>query len=586
MPATSISKQSNKVIVPLAQQVVALTALLFVLFHPSIAAANVNSNCGIAAGGSVTAEEIQIKCGLSDDIVAKLVEAAASGTATALGKQIGELSVKLNIREQAIAGFLESIKRENVPDDKLGDTFRRIAQDYIRLLNDRQAITTGDTESIELLKQADAAIESGDVRTAKELLSRVTDLRKQRRKQRDDLRAAYDQADLDDAAVEARAGQVSLTELDYLAAAMSFRRAAEIVPPGHWREKGEYIREAANARFNYGDQKTDNGALSAALEDYRLTITEFTKERSAGDWATAHSNIATTLLTLGEREGNVLRFEEAVVAYEAALSVFTRDQFPKQWGRTQSNLGAALQLLGTQETGTEKLKLAVTALKNALQELPRSEMRVQWATAQNNLGAVMNTIGQRDKDVQWFISSVEALRSALSVLTKEGEPLQWATAKDTLGSGLQRLGVETRDVSILREAVRAHEDALRILESGQFPLRSAIAQNNLAFALYNLGSQAGDPKILERSIEVFRKTLDKLKRESTPLHWGIVQGNLGSALFALGSKRQGITELDLALEAFNLSLQTVTSNNRPVEHKKFQDQLNATIQLRAERSRN
>ena len=61
-------------------------------------------------------------------------------------------------------------------------------------------------------------------------------------------------------------------------------------------------------------------------------------------------NLGTALWTLGERESETARLEEAV--NRDALLERTRERVPLQWAMTQNNLGTALQTLGERESGT------------------------------------------------------------------------------------------------------------------------------------------------------------------------------------------------------------------------------------------
>ena len=55
---------------------------------------------------------------------------------------------------------------------------------------------------------------------------------------------------------------------------------------------------------------------------------------------------ATPLRTLGEREVDTERLEQAVGANRAALEEYTRERVPLHWAAAQNNLGNALKALG------------------------------------------------------------------------------------------------------------------------------------------------------------------------------------------------------------------------------------------------
>lgn len=66
--------------------------------------------------------------------------------------------------------------------------------------------------------------------------------------------------------------------------------------------------------------------------------------------------LGNALLSLGSRDAQTVRLEEAIVAYRAGLAVSTRERMPLQWAATQSNLGAALSILGAREAGAARLE--------------------------------------------------------------------------------------------------------------------------------------------------------------------------------------------------------------------------------------
>jgi tetratricopeptide (TPR) repeat protein len=99
---------------------------------------------------------------------------------------------------------------------------------------------------------------------------------------------------------------------------------------------------------------------------YRAALQEWTRERVPLDWATTQNNLGLALSTLGERESEMGRLEEAVLAYRAALQERTHERVPLQWAETQNNLGIALEMLGERESGTARLEEAVAAFEACL----------------------------------------------------------------------------------------------------------------------------------------------------------------------------------------------------------------------------
>jgi tetratricopeptide (TPR) repeat protein len=443
---------------------------------------DVRSTCGIAAGEKIEARDIEIRCGLSFDQIKELFK-SDSAAVTALV----EVSKKLGFKEQAIKGFLETIKREQVPDEKLAETFATIARDYLSLVNERQAITTGGAEAQELLKQADAAIDAGQIGEAKAHLNKVIALREEQRKKREALREELDKADLEDAAVISRSAKASLTQLEYLTAAKLFEQAAGKVPAAHWQERGNYLLQAANALQTLGDQKGDNEALKQAITAYRRTLSEYIRTHVPLDWAMTQTNLGNALRTVGERESGTARLEEAVTAYRLALEEQTRERVPLDWAMTQSNLGKALRRLGERESGTARLEEAVTAYRLALEEQTRERVPLRCAVTQNNLGLALQRLGE--SGAAGLEEAVVAYRAALEEYTRERTPLDWAATQNDLGTALSRLGERESGTAKLEEAVTAYRLALEEQTRQRVPLDWAMTQANLGLALGIIGER-------------------------------------------------------------------------------------------------
>ena len=79
------------------------------------------------------------------------------------------------------------------------------------------------------------------------------------------------------------------------------------------------------------------------------------------------NNLGTALTSLGERESNTQRLQEAVEAYRAALQERTRERVPPDWATTQNNLGNALFSLAVRTHDRAKLEEARRAVNAAFE---------------------------------------------------------------------------------------------------------------------------------------------------------------------------------------------------------------------------
>ena len=113
-------------------------------------------------------------------------------------------------------------------------------------------------------------------------------------------------------------------------------------------------------------------------------------ERVPLHWARTQTCLGISLGTLGQRESETGRLEEAVSAHREALEEYTRERVPLDWAMTQNNLGSTLQTLGEREIGTGRLEEAVSAYQAALEERTRERVPMKWAMTPG-LAAVMNS---------------------------------------------------------------------------------------------------------------------------------------------------------------------------------------------------
>ena len=111
------------------------------------------------------------------------------------------------------------------------------------------------------------------------------------------------------------------------------------------------------------------------------------------------TNLGTALRTLGERESDTARLEQAVAAYRDEQKEYTRERVPLYWATTQTNLGTALRTLGERESGTERLEQAVAAYRDALKEFTHERAPLQRAMTTGNQGVALQLLAERRVDL-------------------------------------------------------------------------------------------------------------------------------------------------------------------------------------------
>lgn len=430
-------------------------------------------------------------------ITPEQVEALLRAAGGAQQSKIEQLSRQLNTTQEAVRGFLQILKQEAVPLEKLPQTLAAIAQRHSSMVERLSGVAPEDvdqeaqtciTRAREILLHANslAAYREADALLEKAESSYIRDIERAELLQKEALEAASRKRTAA-AASRAERGELSLTRLNYMQAAEHFKAAAILVG-GDGEARWRYLIRSGLALYRHGYEKGDNSVLERAIAVYRQLLQEYRRERVPLQWAMTQNNLGEALTVLGARESGTMRLEEALSAFREALNENMRERVPLDWAMTQHNLGWALWELGKREAGSARLEEAVTAFREALKERTRERVPLAWAMTQNNLAATLTVIGARESGTERLEEAVAASRDALKEHTQERVPLDWAMTQDNLGAALALLGARENRTERLEEAVTAFREALKENTRGRNPLAWATTQHGLASVLYQLGA--------------------------------------------------------------------------------------------------
>jgi tetratricopeptide (TPR) repeat protein len=175
-------------------------------------------------------------------------------------------------------------------------------------------------------------------------------------------------------ALYTQARDIALAAYDGEAASDAIVELARTIHGANAAGVSKFLSSEAQALHEIGDRGGSNVHLVAEIA---LRREQLMLAASADEQGVALGNLGHALATLGERESETEKLEQAVVAYHAALEKRTRDRVPLDWAMTQNNLGAALMRLGERESETEKLDQAVQAYRAALEERTRERVPLQ-----------------------------------------------------------------------------------------------------------------------------------------------------------------------------------------------------------------
>ena len=236
----------------------------------------------------------------------------------------------------------------------------------------------------------------------------------------------------------------------------------------------EDLRDLRRSYLVKGRDKGIALDLKVSIDLAEITLDRATTSDERG---TALNVLAISLGTLGARDSDTMRLEQAVEAFQRALEEYTQDRVPMNWAATQNNLGNALHSLGERDSDTALLEQAVAAYQRALEEYTRARVPMNWAMTQNNLGNALATLGERDSDKKRLEQAVVAYQRALEEYTQDRLPMQWATTQYNLVI-VELAFFDKNGLSIHLDRAQGYADAAHgVFEAGGASQYLAIVQN-------------------------------------------------------------------------------------------------------------
>ena len=335
------------------------TATLVSLLATAVAASPIQvlgdelADCASVTRSNVQSSPVTVICGMPREQLVELVKLAASSSAENRAALLVQLNaiVPANSRfpVEAVVRFLEILHEQPIDDDRLADSFARIAQEHARLLQEIRAIRVTDPQVQALYEAAAAALQGApnhDLARAK--LGEARNIVQAKRQAAAKVPADQQR---EEAGLVREQAKVETARLRFAEAAGLYEQAAKLLPAEDGDERGSDWAWAGLSWTDQGRDFGDNPALLRAIAAFQAALEERTRARVPLDWATTQHNLGTALLVLGQRESGTARLEEAVAAYRAALQERTRARVPHDWATTQYDLGLVLWILGERESG-------------------------------------------------------------------------------------------------------------------------------------------------------------------------------------------------------------------------------------------
>jgi len=244
---------------------IAASALAF----PASAQAQRTETYGTQSPAAIAGRDITISYGLSPEQVQELTQAVAAGAVGPLADRIVDLGNTLGVTQGAAVTMLRIIGEQDVPLEKLPQKLAEVAEQYKQAMDRLATLDPQDPITHDLVQRAQAAIKSGQLDEADQLVSKAelaeVVAAHQAQQLAQQAQAAVEQPLLRAAADRGVRGDIAMTRLHYLEAAQHFQEATDLVPAGHPEEKGGFLLGEARALLDQGDERGDKAVLAKAL---------------------------------------------------------------------------------------------------------------------------------------------------------------------------------------------------------------------------------------------------------------------------------------------------------------------------------
>jgi len=312
----------------------------------------------------------------------------------------------LGVTDAALANFFKILKQNNVDRLDLDNKLREIAESYKKLSENAKLLENSDDPKVkELLQQAREFIDGKDAQgnaipidfskadaLLQQAIKQVQQNGSQLREKAEEFKIAIEKNQLVEARILAQQGDSAKTQLKYAEAANCYQQAAERLPAGYEKDKGDYLNNAGLAFRHAGKYQQAFPLYQNALE-----IREKVLSKQHEDYAESLNNLADLHQEQGQYEQALPLYQEALKIYEQGLN----KQNP-YYAKSLNNLALLYKSQGQYE---QAFPLYQEALK--IREQVRGKQHEDYAESLNDLALFYHAQGKYEQALPLY---QEALR--------------------------------------------------------------------------------------------------------------------------------------------------------------------------------
>ncbi|HEV2561736.1 MAG TPA: tetratricopeptide repeat protein [Rhizomicrobium sp.] len=469
-----------------------------------------------------------------------------------------------------LRAILTKLGEHGVPDDEIPTRLEVAANELVQFRVESKLLNVVRPEFAELREEAAVLIDQGELIAAGEMLNRGRQV----------ARRSAREAVLSEAEFVADEGRIEHLQLNHQEAATKFAEAARLVRDVDRAAHIEFLLLQADALTEHGTQFVNNASLEAAIELLQTIVLEVSRSASPHEWAAVVFRLNIALLTLGRRDADMNRMEEAVLGFRSILQVLTFKQAPSEWTDCKGMLGLALCFVGERDATPHRLNEAIEVSRSALDQINPKKMPVKWAALKTNVALALMILGRRDGHARRLKEAAREFRKVLDTVGEHLTSSNRATLLNDLAYTLESLGSRELQLEPLAEAVRLFRESLSLTDKSRTPVRWADTMNNLGNALMSLGQRDENVSYLQEAVAAYQESLQGRPRELMPLAWAQAKNNLGCAYRLLGQFLSDISYYEAAAVAHNEALQEESRERAPLDWAMTKDNLGiALLQL-------
>jgi tetratricopeptide (TPR) repeat protein len=463
------------------------------------------------------------------DAILTIVSGGDSGALKAARATVEVLQAEGEVKNRAIAGFLEDFGESALSPEMLAGQLTAFAQQFRALLAKARTGSNLPAELEAERAKVREALEAGDLAEADRRLRRLDD--------RIELWIAehvdtVDQMRRDRAKVLMERGDIALARLDNASAAEIYAMTAAALPDDALLERWQAHMMQAAALTNLAELGLGENAGARAIDILRHHALPIAQRLTLEGVAITLGRLGIALSSDNENEASI---REAIGAFEAALQV--SEPGSVTWTSARNNLSAALQRLSA--FGDEDAhRRAIQGYRTLLQGVDKNAQPDVWATIQMNLGTAL-CAGDDEASVR---EGVAAMRAALTVAAPEHE---LAVREVNLGNALTKLA-HFGDAEGFEEGIAVMRRSISRMSEEEHPFPWALAQNNLGNALRLRATVTNDPQNYAAALAALAAAARVRTRARMPLAYAFLQGNLGLLYETRGDAGGGAPDWRLA----------------------------------------